>query len=147
MRATLLALTLLVALGGTAVRAQTTDARPLAEATGGQADELPAALQRSASETQVRLAELQTTMSEFQSEFRRSVSDVRHEMRMLMSEARSDGVQNARIAGIAAGALTGGLVIDLLGGSGLATLTGAVLGATLAHLLMLPPEDAAAQPR
>ena len=147
MRATLLALTLLVALGGTAAWAQTTDARPLAEAAADQAGDRPAATQRSASETQVRLAELQTTVSEFQSEFRRSVADVRHEMRMLMAEARSDGVQNARIAGIAAGALTGGLVIDLLGGSGLATLTGAVLGATLAHLLMLPPEDAAAQPR
>lgn len=146
MRATLLALTLLVALGGTAVRAQTTDARPLAEAAP-QADERPAAVQRSASETQVRLAELQTTMSDFQSEFRRSVADVRHEMRMLMAEARSDGVHNARVAGIAAGALTGGLVIDLLGGSGLATLTGAVLGAMVAHLLMLPPDDAAAQPR
>ena len=106
-----------------------------------------AEIRNAVGETRLRLAEMQTSMLEFQREFRTAVGDVRRDMRTLMADIPTDALNSRQVAGVTVGALAGGLMIDLLGGSGIATLVGAAAGALTAHWLMLPPDDAASAVR
>lgn len=78
---------------------------------------------------------LQTTLEEFRAEMREALRETRRTISELV-HGRADGdVTQGQVIAIAVGAVAGALAVDVLGGGGIATLTGAALGGYIGHWL------------
>lgn len=123
-----------LAFSGLPALAQTSDAAPPpaasdqgTAATGAEApaDRIDAELQRLRKEVQ-RLGQA-----------------ARDKTQQMMSGDQTIVITTDQLAAIAAGAVAGAVLFDLLGGGGLATMTGAVVGGFAGHWIYAQPEQPA----
>jgi phage-related tail protein len=109
----------------------------------------PAAAQESAGAQNVltpeQIDELQAMVARMQSAMQDMVSSARSTAGRLASGGQTVVLSTNEIAAIALGAAGGAVLVDLLGGGGLATMAGAVIGGVAAHwLITAPPATATA---
>lgn len=95
--------------------------------------------------TPEQIEELQAMVARMQAAMQDMVASARNTAGRLASGGQTIVLSTNEIAAIALGAVGGAIVIDLLGGGGLATMAGAVVGGVAAHWLITaePPARAA----
>lgn len=89
--------------------------------------------------TPEQIDELQAMVARMQSAMQDMVASARSTAGRLASGGQTIVLSTNEIASIALGAAGGAVLIDLLGGGGLATMAGAVLGGVAAHWLITAP--------
>lgn len=120
-------------LSATGVQAQTQSgaaqpAAPAQETTTGQRVLTPE-----------QIEELQGMVARMQSAMQDMVSSARSTAGRLAGGGQTMVLTTNEIAAIAIGAAGGAVLVDLLGGGGLATMAGAVIGGVAAHWLITAP--------
>ena len=88
--------------------------------------------------------ELQTTVEGLKRDLQKMTESARQSAHDLLNRQSPFVVTTDQLAVIAASAVAGAIVIDLLGGGGLATLTGAVIGGVAGHWIYTQPVPAPA---
>ena len=78
---------------------------------------------------------LQATLEEFRAEMREALRETRRNVSELVRARGTGDVTQEQVIAISVGAVAGALVVDVLGGGGIATLTGAALGGFVGHWL------------
>jgi len=86
--------------------------------------------------TPEQIEELQSMVGRMQSAMLDMVSSARNTAGRLASGGQTVVLSTNGIAAIALGAAGGAILVDLLGGGGLATMAGAVIGGVAAHWLV-----------
>ena len=92
--------------------------------------------------TPEQIEELQAMVGRMQSAMNDMVSSARSTAGRLASGGQTIVLSTNEIAAIAIGAAGGAILIDLMGGGGLATIAGAVVGGVAAHWLVTVPPAA-----
>ena len=121
-----------------------------AQTQGGTAPATPPAATADATAAQLvltpeQIEELQAMVGRMQSAMQDMVSSARSTAGRLAAGGQTIVLSTNEIAAIAIGAAGGAIVIDLLGGGGLATIAGAVVGGVAAHwLITVPPSTSPA---
>lgn len=103
-------------------------AAPAQEATTGQRVLTPE-----------QIEELQSMVARMQSAMQDMVSSARSTAGRLAGGGQTMVLTTNEIAAIAIGAAGGAVLVDLIGGGGLATMAGAVIGGVAAHWLVTVP--------
>ncbi|NQW10169.1 MAG: hypothetical protein HQ481_09865 [Alphaproteobacteria bacterium] len=122
----------LLVFAGLPVAAQTssstspTESSPAAAGNQGTAAESPA-------------NNLDTTVQRLKQDVQRMGEVAREKTQQMMDGETVFMVTTSQLAAIAAGAVLGAVVFDLLGGGGLATMTGAVVGGFAGHWIYTQP--------
>lgn len=86
--------------------------------------------------TPEQIEELQSMVARMQTAMQDMVSSARSTAGRLASGGKTVVLSTNEIAAIALGAAGGAVLVDLLGGAGLATMAGAVIGGVAAHWLI-----------
>lgn len=94
--------------------------------------------------TPEQIEELQAMVSRMQSAMQDMVSSARSTAGRLASGSQTIVLSTNEVAAIALGAAGGAILIDFLGGGGLATMAGAVIGGVAAHWFVTAPPAATA---
>jgi phage-related tail protein len=89
--------------------------------------------------TPEQIEELQAMVGRMQSAMQDMVASARSTAGRLAEGGQTVVVSTTEIAAIALGAAGGAILIDLLGGGGLATVAGAVVGGVAAHWIITYP--------
>lgn len=89
--------------------------------------------------TPEQIEELQAMVSRMQSAMQDMVSSARSTAGRLASGGQTIVLSTNEVAAIAIGAAGGAVLVDLLGGGGLATMAGAVIGGVAAHWFVTAP--------
>lgn len=89
--------------------------------------------------TPEQLEELQAMIGRMQSAMQDMVASARSTAGRLASGSQTIVLSTNEVAAIAIGAAGGAILIDLLGGGGLATMAGAVVGGVAAHWFVTAP--------
>lgn len=89
--------------------------------------------------TPEQIEELQAMVGRMQSAMKDMVASARSTAGRLADGGQTVVVSTTEIAAIAIGAAGGAILIDLLGGGGLATVAGAVVGGVAAHWIITYP--------
>ncbi|MEQ8396938.1 hypothetical protein [Thalassobaculum sp.] len=89
--------------------------------------------------TPEQIEELQSMVGRMQSAMQDMVNSARSTAGRLASGSQTVVLSTNEIAAIAIGAAGGAILIDLLGGGGLATIAGAVVGGVAAHWFVTAP--------
>lgn len=100
----------------------------------------PTAAERVMSPEQIE--ELQAMVARMQAAMQDMVSSARSTAGRLAGGGQTVVLSTNEIAAIALGAAGGAVLVDLLGGGGLATMAGAVIGGVAAHWLITAPPAA-----
>lgn len=104
-----------------------------AQAQTGTAAATPAAGGPQQVLTPEQIEELQSMVARMQSAMQDMVMSARSTAGRLASGGQTMVVSTNEVAAIALGAVGGAVLVDLLGGGGLATMAGAVIGGVAAH--------------
>lgn len=96
--------------------------------------------------TPEQIEELQAMVARMQTAMQDMVASARSTAGRLANGSQTIVLSTNEIAAIAIGAAGGAIIVDFLGGAGLATMAGAVIGGVTAHWLITAP-PAAAGPR
>jgi len=96
--------------------------------------------------TPEQLENLNAMVEQMQSSMNEMVQAARDSALQIGSDSKTIVLTTNDLAAIAIGSVGGALVVDLLGGGGLATVAGAVLGGVGAHWLMTQPMPVFEQP-
>lgn len=96
-------------------------------------------------ELQKMLGDIKSMMEQLKDELKGDLKNTKVEALDAVKEAIESaktefGVTNEQLMGIASGAVIGAIVVDLVGGGGIATLIGSVLGGTIGNWLMKPTD-------
>ncbi|EDP66092.1 hypothetical protein BAL199_24134 [alpha proteobacterium BAL199] len=119
------------------VQAQTAGATTPPAAAAAPAQKSASAAQQVLTPEQIE--ELQSMVGRMQSAMQDMVNSARSTAGRLASGSQTVVLSTNEIAAIAIGAAGGAILIDLLGGGGLATIAGAVVGGVAAHWFVTAP--------
>lgn len=89
--------------------------------------------------TPEQIEELQAMVARMQAAMQDMVASARSTAGRLANGSQTIVLSTNEIAAIAIGAAGGAIVVDLLGGGGIATITGAVIGGVAAHWFITAP--------